>query len=38
MSVFNKEDSHTVRSLGLTFGAFIALTVILALLAYFITY
>ena len=38
MSVFNDEDSHTIRSLGLTFGGFLALTVFLIILAYFMTH
>lgn len=38
MSAFDKEDRRTVKSLGLTIGGFVALTVILILLAYFIVY
>ena len=38
MSVFNEDDQHTVRSLGLTVVGFLALTVTLILLAYFMTY
>ncbi len=37
MSVFDDEDSQTVRSLMMTFGGFIGLTVFLILLAIFIT-
>jgi hypothetical protein len=37
MSVFNEDDSKTVRSLMLTFGGFIALTVFLAVLAVYLT-
>lgn len=36
MSVFTEEDTQTVRSLALTFGGFIGLTVFLILLAVFI--
>ena len=38
MTVFNQQDRNTVRTLGLTFAGFIALTVCLILLAYFLTY
>lgn len=38
MTVFNDQDRQTVRTLALTFGAFIALTVCLIILAYFLTY
>lgn len=37
MSVFNEEDNQTIRSLALTFGGFIALTVVLIVLAIAIT-
>lgn len=37
MSVFNDQDSDTIRSLALTFGGFLLLTVFLIVLAYFIT-
>jgi hypothetical protein len=37
MSVFNSEDSQTVRSLLMTFGAFVALTAVLIGLALAIT-
>tara|TARA_R110002072_G_scaffold20841_4_gene75185 strand:- start:4091 stop:4204 length:114 start_codon:yes stop_codon:yes gene_type:complete len=37
MSVFNEEDSQTVRSLAMTFGGFIGLTVVLIVLAIVIT-
>ena len=36
MSVFTNEDNQTVRSLAMTFGGFIALTVFLIVLATFI--
>ena len=36
MTVFNKEDSRTVRNLMLTFGGFLTLTVVLIVLAYLI--
>lgn len=38
MTVFNEQDRHTVRALALTFAGFLSLTVVLILLAYFITY
>lgn len=37
MSVFSEEDGQTVRSLGMTFVGFIALTVILIVMAVAIT-
>lgn len=37
MSVFDEEDSQTVRSLAMTFAGFITLTVALIVLAIFIT-
>ena len=33
MSVFSEDDNKTVRSLGLTFAAFIGLTVVLIILS-----
>lgn len=37
MAVFDQEDSQTVKSLMLTFGGFVALTVVLIVLAIAIT-
>jgi len=37
MSVFTDEDTQTVRSLALTFGGFIGLTVVLVVLAILIS-
>ncbi|MFT4677883.1 MAG: hypothetical protein ACJAX5_001553 [Patiriisocius sp.] len=37
MSVFDDEDSQTVRSLGMTFVGFSALTIVLIVLAIAIT-
>lgn len=37
MSVFSEDDSKTVKSLGLTFGAFVGLTVLLIVLAISLT-
>lgn len=37
MSVFNEEDSQTVRSLAMAFGGFITLTVVLVVMAILIT-
>ncbi|MFT7685974.1 MAG: hypothetical protein ACI9FB_001319 [Candidatus Azotimanducaceae bacterium] len=36
MSVFTDEDNQTVRSLAMTFGGFISLTVFLIILAAFV--
>jgi hypothetical protein len=38
MSIFDSEDSRTVKSLALTFGGFTALTILLMVIAYFMAW